>query len=137
MHHCPYFIKLQYARLFHFTCRVKLKHRQDCCLHSHHIWFSKLHLCVKNLSAMLFPLKSSLSIKYCIKSEFPFVEESEDGSPQLFIFSSEMKGNAQEDEVSPRGWAWTSIHAQYYYHEYVSTSAVLYIYPGYLFLAFS
>lgn len=78
---------------------------------------------------MLFPQKSSLSINYCIKSEFPSVEESEDGSPQLFIFSTEMKGNAQEDEVSPRGGAWTSIHAQYYDCEHISTrgAAVLYI----------
>lgn len=62
---------------------------------------------------MLFALKNSLSMKYCIKTEFPSVEKSEDGSPQLFIFSTEMKGNAQDDEVSPRGPPWTSIHAQY------------------------
>lgn len=64
------------------------------------------------------------------------VEESEDGSSQLLIFRTKMKGNARQDEVSPQGRSWTSIHVQYYCCERVVIRGdmVVYIYTDYLIL---
>lgn len=59
-------------RLFYFTCVVDLKHEQDsaCRLHSHHFWFSKVHLSEeKSISAVVSPKKQLVynACLYCIK----------------------------------------------------------------------
>lgn len=111
-------LPMQDLPVCYFTCIAELKRKQDFACSSYFssdliLWFS--NICVTKIYQRCCFLKSSLSITHYVKS----VEKSEAGS-LLFIFSTEMKGNALEDEESPQGRAWTSIHAQYYYSEHIS-----------------